>query len=145
MRWRGCENWIELKIVVGWDVAVLDTFCKAMVIFVPNTDVNKSTKTKTLFSVSLLTCKLMERDCISRSPSQHALGDRQGNTLSIHTCGKFTVSTWLDLYVFGLWEDIGAPRGDLLKHRQHVNYNRLHSCSCIPIFRALHCTCFYQK
>lgn len=57
---------------------------------------------------------------VSGSPSHHALGDRQGNTLFIHTCGKFTVSALLDLYVFGLWEEIGEPRGNPHKHRENM-------------------------
>lgn len=32
--------------------------------------------------VSLLTHKLRDRDCISRNPSQNAVGDRQENTVS---------------------------------------------------------------
>lgn len=75
----------------------------------------------------------MDRDCISMNPCQHALGDRQGNGLSAHTCGKFTASTRLDVYSMCLdCERKSEHPAESTETQKHAIYSRQPPAQLIP-------------
>lgn len=97
---------------------MLDTFCEVGVISEPNFGVSESTKPKLIFYIPHIICKPTDGDCISRSPSQHALGGRYWEIPCLFIPVR-NLQSLLDLTHMCL--DGGRKSKHLHKHRKNMH------------------------